>query len=138
MDAAGDPDQPRYTGVEEWVTQWLAPTLRTEVNEKRGGEIVAWCPQWWAHPEAVDRLEATWRAWEDARHPDEPTAMARWWLDVADPMLARLCDYLRGPFARCYRNGHVELPEPLPLDPAPEGWWRTPRAPHPPDEGLAP
>nr|WP_232234197.1 DUF4913 domain-containing protein [Micromonospora chokoriensis] len=29
-----------------------------------------WCLRWWAHPEAISRLYALWRAWETLRVSD--------------------------------------------------------------------
>jgi hypothetical protein len=107
--------EPYYPDAATWVTDWLAATVRRPVNEKRAGQTLAWCPRWWAHSEAVERLEATWRAWEAARLGD-PEAPARWWLGVLDPMLGRLMDPHLGPFAQCYRDGHTEDLAPLPVD----------------------
>lgn len=111
--------RPQYPDVAAWVTAWLAPTVRRHVNDKRGGEILAWCPCWHAHPEAVDRLTGMWRAWEASRVDTAPSAVADWWLSVADPMLTILMDPYRGPFADCHRSGHADTLPRLPLDPQP-------------------
>lgn len=129
-DAPSDPDtgaapaettteepQPRFSSVVEFVEQWLAPMLRRRVNTKLGGaDDLHWCPRWWAHEEVVDRLSATWRAWEGARIAPDPGAMAGWWLSVLDPMMAAITDRYTGPFAVC-RDGHVDVIAPLPLEP---------------------
>ncbi|WP_017972363.1 DUF4913 domain-containing protein [Actinopolyspora halophila] len=108
--------QPLYPSVEEWVNGWLAPMIRRPL-----GTTAAWCPHWWAHPEAVARLEALWRCWEAARL-DGPMAMSTWWLQHADPHLALLTDPDRSPFASCH-DGHRDELAPLPTEPAPAGWW---------------
>ena len=49
--------EPAYPNSATWVARWLCPNLEREI--KRTFE---WCPQWWDHPEAVQRIEALWRA----------------------------------------------------------------------------
>jgi hypothetical protein len=125
VDPADAPPEPRYPDLEAWVTQWLAPTVRREVNARKPGGILAWCPQWWRHAEAITRLEGLWRCWELARvagAEGRPDAFVTWWLTMADPTLAVLFDPEQGPFARCHRAGHEDLPA-LPSDPVPPGWW---------------
>jgi hypothetical protein len=119
------PVEPRYPDVETWVTNWLSPLLRRNTNTKRAGVELAWCPQWWAHAEAIDRLESIWRAWEAARISNDPAAVAHWWTTIADPMLAVLLDADTGPFSNCRRDGHHELPA-LTVQESPHGWWSEP------------
>ncbi|NYI81216.1 DUF4913 domain-containing protein [Nocardioides panzhihuensis] len=116
-ETAAEEPQPRFSSVVEFVEQWLAPMLRRRVNTKLGGaDDLHWCPRWWAHEEVVDRLSATWRAWEGARIAPDPGAMAGWWLSVLDPMMAAITDRYTGPFAVC-RDGHADVIAPLPLEP---------------------
>lgn len=116
--------QLRYPTVAAWVEQWLSPMIRRPVNVARSGRRFAWCPQWWQHSEAMDRLQATWRAWEAARVSPEAAAIANWWLLVLDPMLDRILDEDGGPFARCFNGGeHRGQYDPLPCTQAPAGWW---------------
>lgn len=114
--------KPLYNNVETWVNEWLSPLLRRQTNTKKSGVELAWCPQWWRHAEAIDRLESMWRAWEGARASEDPASTAHWWLTIADPMLAVLLDADTGPFSACRRAGHQELPA-LPLQEPPDGWW---------------
>lgn len=114
--------QPRFDSVEHWVQDWLRPIVRRTVNERRPGTRIVWCAQWWQHAEAIDRLEACWRAWEVARL-DGGRGIADWWLTVMDPMWAQLTSP-DGPFSECQR-AH-SLPPQLPIDPAPTGWWGSP------------
>jgi len=121
-DAKPNRPPPAYSGVGEWVSTWLAPKLERDIKR-----TFQWCPQWWAHPEAVERLESLWRAWETLRL-DPGTGMSTWWVDHADPMLAILCNPDVGPFGHCHgehrSNRHpleaAKLPDPWPLRPGPE------------------
>lgn len=108
-----------YPDVGAFVSASLATTYRREVD----GRERTWCPRWWAHAEAVVRLEALWRAWEHLRL--EPAlGMSIWLRDHADPHMAVLMDPA-GPFAGCTTaRGHaVEPLAPLPLEPAPKGFF---------------
>jgi hypothetical protein len=77
-----------------------------------------WCPQWWAHAEALARLESCWKAWEVLRL-DPGTGASVWFRDHADPCLAALTSP-DGPFAKCSDAEH-KPPAPLPLVPPPVG-----------------
>jgi hypothetical protein len=88
--------KPAYPDSATWVTKWLCPNLEREI--KRTFE---WCPQWWDHPEAVQRIEAMWRAWEVLRL-NAGTGMSTWWVDHADRHLALLCNPDIGPFGHCH------------------------------------
>ncbi|WP_091463859.1 DUF4913 domain-containing protein [Micromonospora inyonensis] len=82
---AGDPDvtppaatppagddaapEPAYRNVEAFVADYLAHVVeRRLASGPTSG--VNWCPRWWAHPEAISRLYALWRAWETLRVSD--------------------------------------------------------------------
>ncbi|MEU4782462.1 DUF4913 domain-containing protein [Micromonospora sp. NPDC023633] len=99
---AGDADaapEPAYRNVEAFVGDYLAHVVerRLATGPTSG---VNWCPRWWAHPEAISRLYALWRAWEMLRVSDPQTGMSIWWRDHLDPHLAALAaEY--GPFSRC-------------------------------------
>ena len=111
--------QPLYPDVETWVRDYLAPIIARPQTHS-----VAWCPEWWRHAEAIARLEALWRAWEYLRL-DGTTGPSVWWRDHLEPHLTVLCDVERSPFADCH-NGHKDTLEPLPVEPAPPGWWGEP------------
>jgi hypothetical protein len=126
-DPQDTPPQPRYPDVEGWVAKHLLPTYLRQSGPR------TWCAQWWRHPEAVERLEALWRAWEALRL-DPTTGISVWWRDHADHHLPILLS-TDGPFARCAHRGHQDLPDPLPTAPAPPDWWvQRPDTdtPHPP------
>jgi hypothetical protein len=93
----------------------LCPNLEREI--KRTFE---WCPQWWDHPEAVQRIEALWRAWEVLRL-DGGTGMSTWWVDHADPQLALLCNPDIGPFGHCHTTHGRDI-TPLRTTDPPDDW----------------
>lgn len=93
----------------EWLEQYLLPNYVRRPGTHR------WCAQWWAHPEAVTRIEALWQSWESLRW-DGPTGLAVWWKDYCDPHMAVLLSP-EGPFFDCAR-GHT-MPAPFPADPRP-------------------
>jgi hypothetical protein len=84
---------------------------------------LTWCPQWWRHPEAVVRLEATWRSFEALRQ-DPATGISVWLRDHADVHMAQLMSPA-GPFRGCHaRDGHTSDPLPaLPVVDPPAEWW---------------
>lgn len=128
--AAGEAEEaPAYPAVQAWVTGWLAPMIRRRVNTQAAVPL-AWCPQWWRHGEAVDRLEACWRAWEHLRR-EGTLGTSTWWTQHFDPTWAVLSDPDAGPFAACISGStgaHEEdqVPPPLPSDPWPPDWWGQP------------
>ncbi|MGN9806591.1 DUF4913 domain-containing protein [Micromonospora sp. L32] len=115
---AEDPAEPEpaYRNVEAFIQEYLAHVVeRRLASGPTSG--VNWCPRWWAHPEAISRLYALWRAWETLRLSDPQTGMSIWWRDHLDPHLAALgAEY--GPFSRCSPEKHTE-PRPLPVEQAP-------------------
>jgi hypothetical protein len=56
-----------------------------------------WCPQWWAHPEAVNRLNALHAAYGQAVADDTVSA---WWIQHWDSH-ARVLFSQHGPFSNC-------------------------------------
>jgi hypothetical protein len=110
-----DPPCLYYLTLAEWVSEWLLPVYRRSVL----GHDRVWCPQWWRHAEALARLEALWRAWEQLRH-DPATGVSVWFRDHADHHMTVLLD-ADGPFKGC-DSRHSEHPlSQLPHDPPPEG-----------------
>ena len=119
-DSAGGGDEPflpYYGSLEEWVVSMFAPTFC-----RRSTPAFRWCPQWWRHAEAISRLEALWRSWEQLRL-DPLMGMASWYRDHLDHQLPILTA-ADGPFAGCdsTRHFHPERDR-LPHDPPPADWW---------------
>ncbi len=87
---------PLYPDTATWVAEWLCPRMEREITR-----TVEWCARWWDHPEAVERLDALWEAWEFGRIGGGPWKSA-WWLTHADRHLPRLCHPDTGPFGHCH------------------------------------
>lgn len=100
-----DPGAPKKTVYDD-VNHWFKDHFRYVV-ERRLESYVGWCPEWWRHPEAVDRLSALWTAWE-ACHKEGGTGPATWWVNFADPIMRVLLDADGGPFSDCVSpDGHL-------------------------------
>lgn len=117
MDGEEDEVELLYPTSEEWFTEYWSWVYRRSL----GRSTALWCECWWAHPEAVIRVEALWRSWEAARQADPMSGIATWMVNTADPMMSQLLSP-EGPFKACYA-GHVEAKdgkERLPDNPAPD------------------
>jgi hypothetical protein len=104
-----------FVSVEDFVANFLVPVIERRLS---GGRT--WCPKWWKHPEAVNRLWALWRAYEHFVATGG-SAMSAWWVYHVDSHLPQLMAE-DGPFWQC-RDGHTDGLSPLPQVGAPEGWW---------------
>jgi hypothetical protein len=99
-----------YASAVEFVENYLSLLYQRQVTDTT--ETV-WCPSWWAHTEAVARLDALWRSWESERKV-AGTGLSSWFIEHADPQMKELLDP-RGPFRYCsVRQGHKALLGPLP------------------------
>jgi Domain of unknown function (DUF4913) len=108
--------EPAFDDVGAFVEDYLRVVIERRVA---GGPEpgVRWCARWWAHPEALSRIYAIWRAWETLRVTDPATGMSTWWRDHLDPHLTALTNEY-GPFSRCTPDRH-SIPAPLPTIPVP-------------------
>lgn len=93
-----------HANVQSWVEGWFAHYYAR--SAAGGGN---WCGEWWRHPEAVSRLRAMWRYWEEAQRPGHD--MHDWW-PYADQQFKELTDS-RGTFVSCGPDGHGRTPPPL-------------------------
>lgn len=109
-----------YGSVDEFVREVILPMYRRKVGS-RGSR--RWSAQWWRNAEAVARLEALWRAWENLRL-EGATGMSTWWRDHADYHMNILFDP-EGPFGRSEDENKPGAP--LPYDPPPPGLFRDVR-----------
>lgn len=110
---AGAPaPDPEFSSVYEFVEDHLVVLYARKMAFKQDR---LWCPRWFEHAEAVSRLEALWRAYEQLRL--EPgTGMSVWWRDHADHHMRALFD-TAGPFEGCSVDlGHAGPVDPLPTD----------------------
>ncbi|MQY21919.1 DUF4913 domain-containing protein [Nocardia macrotermitis] len=106
-----------YPNVLAFVNQYLRYVYQRQVTDTTDA---VWCPEWWKHSEAVIRLDALWRAWENLRR-DPGKGLSLWFLDHADKHMAKLLDP-NGPFKYCSaRHGHRDLLTALPLRTPPTG-----------------
>ncbi|WP_258059117.1 DUF4913 domain-containing protein [Arthrobacter sp. B1805] len=107
-----------FDNLEEFVTEFLVHQYQRPVVSHGRAEFT-WCASWWRHKEAVNRLNALWRAWEALRL-DPTTGLANWWNNYADPTMAALFSGT-GPFQGCTAMEHKPANKPLPIVRAPEG-----------------
>ncbi|OYO13124.1 hypothetical protein CGZ98_06150 [Enemella evansiae] len=105
------PAGPQYPNADAWLRGWLLnvwqPTIPPGANDtfqSNAPPPTHWCPRWWLHPEAVVRIEALWRTWEDAQ-PDAYRGMALWFRDQFDHHWPRLVG-TPGPFMYCTNDTH--------------------------------
>lgn len=84
-----------------WVRERLH---RFESHDDRTGE---WCPQWWNHPEAVDRFHALWLAYMAAEAEGE---LSGWWVNHWDRHFSFLFSK-SGVFSQCAGGQHKEFAE---------------------------
>ncbi len=121
-----DPDQPpppvrRYTGVDEFVDQFVLPQWRYRLDI----EDVRWCARWWEHTAALGRLEALWEAFEVMRLDDGP-ALSVWYRDHFDTHMTVLTQR-NGVFHRCSgQRGIHEQPPVWPHGQVPPGFLSPP------------
>lgn len=110
--AGEPPPEPEFSSVYEFVEDHLVVLYARKMQMKQDR---VWCPRWFEHAEAVSRLEALWRAYEQLRL--EPgTGMSVWWRDHADHHMRTLFD-TAGPFEGCSVDlGHAAPIEPLRTD----------------------
>ena len=90
--------RPIYANVDEFFRNFLRPVYRRPINAR----TTFWAADWWRHPEAVLRLDAMWRSWEQARL-DPATGMATWLRDIAGYHMSVLMS-AQGPFGNVARR----------------------------------
>lgn len=82
-----------------------------------------WCPEWWKHPEVVQRLHVAWRAYVKAsklQAEGDGLAKSAWWVQHWDHHARIIFDEQHGPFRACNSAGHLadNKGEPLTIAPA--------------------
>lgn len=108
--------EPQFERFEDWVDQWLAPTIARKLTNE-----TLWCPQWWQHPEVAIRLAALHRGWEAARISDDALAQSSWWVYHFSAHW-RDISATNGPMHKCTKGNHATTAS-LPVVPAPDGWF---------------
>jgi hypothetical protein len=114
-------DGGHFGSADEFLRRWLRFAYRRTVSRPGRGEL-RWRAQWWSSEEALGRVEAMWRSWEQARL--DPVGMTNWWLYVADPMMRVLLSD-DGPFAGATDENRPG--EPLPYEQPPAGMFAADR-----------
>lgn len=105
-----------YGNADEFFREYLRYVYRRRID----GRNRLWSRRWWAYDEALNRVEALWRAWEALRL-DPATGMSVWWRDHADPHMSMLMSP-DGPFQGC--DDKTTAPNaPLPYEAPPEGFF---------------
>lgn len=113
---AEPPPEPglHYRSVDEFVRNLVIPVFRRNVGPRAEHR---WSARWWESAEAIMRLEAMWRVWENLRH-DPATGISGWLRDHADHHMTILLSPT-GPFARS--QDEAKTTDPLPYTPPPDG-----------------
>jgi len=90
-----------------WVHLHVATITKRKVSKSSASESgfgVRWCTRWYEHDEAIARLEALRRAWEE--HVVTPGAsMSTWYIAHYDPHITALTSP-GGPFWQCSPGHH--------------------------------
>lgn len=121
QDPAGARRQ-EFDDLDAWVRGWFAPCVSMRLTGE--GRGLTWCSVWWEHTAVGVRLHALWQAWETTLAGNDDAAMARWWVQLAEPMLRIVCNGETGPMWQCTPDHHHPSPT-LPTIPAPAGWFDT-------------
>ena len=100
-----------YATVDDFVFEYLRHVYARKVGPPNDAQL-RWSAEWWANPEAVDRLTALWRAWEQL-HDDPGSGLSEWWSMHADHHMPVLMDPA-GPFARS--RDRNDYGDPLPCE----------------------
>ena len=95
---------PLYPDVHAWVTYHYTVVY---VRRLKNGE--RWCARWFDHPEAVMRMTALWRTWEQARLNELIGAAG--WLRIELDHHMPILHGEGGPFSGCV-DGEHRLPSP--------------------------
>ena len=70
----------------------------------------AWCPEWWKHPEVVQRLYVSWKGYARAaklQSEGDGLAKSAWWVQHWDHHARIIFDGTYGPFRACNSAGHL-------------------------------
>lgn len=103
-------DTPQLLGADiDWeeLVEWVHQHVTSIITRPLRGEI-KWCPRWWAHSEAVLRLEALRLAWEE-HVVAAGGSMSSWIRDHLDPCVHALTNPL-GTFADCSHSDRAGAP----------------------------
>lgn len=90
----------------QWVSEQIG---QVEAYQQPIAQQPAWCPEWWKHPEVVQRLYVAWKAYQQAveRMHEDKGAKSAWWVQHWDHHARVLFDKQQGPFRACNKAGHL-------------------------------
>jgi hypothetical protein len=91
----------------QWVQLHLS---RVEAYGQPVRKQAPWCPEWWKHPEVVQRLYVSWRGYlKAAKLQSEGDGLAKsaWWVQHWDHHARIMFDEQYGPFRACNSTGHL-------------------------------
>lgn len=92
-----------FATLDEFMDEYLLRTFRKHLVSTR----LAWCEQWWEHPEARMALDALWDRWEEDRR--SPGGVAHWLMYYGWPFMDRLTTPETSPFDGCkHTNAHQD------------------------------
>jgi len=119
------PDKPWHVQLAAWVQEHFAT-----VEFYTDAQKIRWCPTWWEHPEAVERLKALWLAYRMIEVSDDLAAVSEWWLNHWDAHRVILF-HDKGPFRNCdAERGHLTSKSDqrvLPVPALPPDTWKPKR-----------
>ncbi|WP_423185038.1 DUF4913 domain-containing protein [Arthrobacter sp. NyZ413] len=95
------PEEPSEEELIAEFTAWVQAIIHDVESVPDDSETRYWCPQWWAHPEAVTRLRALHQEYIKA---EEDNALSGWFVYHWDAHTRTLFSPT-GPFETC-RYGH--------------------------------
>ncbi len=113
QDVGDKPARFDFATLYTWVHIHVATITERKVSKSSGSESgvgVRWCTRWYDHDEAVSRLEALRRAWEE-QVVKPGASMSTWYLTHYDPHITALTAP-GGPFWQC-SPGHHQPARPL-------------------------
>ncbi|AKK07391.1 hypothetical protein CMUST_15510 (plasmid) [Corynebacterium mustelae] len=106
---------PRFASLFDFVDQFILPMYGT--TQMHQGSV-NWSPKWWAHPEAIARLDGLWRTFEKLRI-DAPATHVELFLRLHGDYHMRYLMQPDGVFSQCRKEDVPTVP--LPSQPAVSG-----------------
>jgi hypothetical protein len=103
----GNPKEDPRAAFLQWVALHLS---RVEAHGVPVRQKPAWCPEWWKHPEVVQRFYVSWKAYVKAsklQAEGDGLAKSGWWVQHWDHHARIIFDKEHGPFRACNQAGHL-------------------------------
>jgi hypothetical protein len=123
-DGAPGRQAPRGDDQRAAFIKWVGVQLsRVEAYGQPVRKQAPWCPEWWKHPEVVQRLNVAWRAYVKAtklQAEGDGMAKSAWWVQHWDHHARIIFDEQHGPFRACNATGHLADNKGSPLTLVPE------------------